>query len=149
MENKNYYITTTTIPVATKLGRLGLYNEELSSLNNTILWSSGLAKSSEILDLFYIWNKKAYGHQIWQTDLLFEVSTQNVTQPLEKGLTWGPTMNWKHYLQYHNVCNHQTWQGCYIQWGISPVKSKDPLITWSFKVTWQIKYVISLLPQWL
>ena len=115
MGNKNYYITTTTIPVATKLGRLGLYNEELSSLNNTILWSSGLAKSSEILDLFYLWNKKAYGHQIWQTDLLFEVSTENVTQPFEKVLKWGPTMNWKYYLQYHNVCNCQTWQCCYIQ----------------------------------
>ena len=29
------------------------------------------------------------------------------------------------------------------------VKSPDPLITWPFKVTWRIKYVVSLLLQGL
>ena len=46
---------------------------------------------------------------------------------------------------------HQTWQGRYIQRGVyfPDIKTKEPLITGSCKVTVQIKYVISPLSQWL
>ena len=33
--------------------------------------------------------------------------------------------------------------------GFLPIKSHDPLITWSCKITWQTKIIISSLLQWL
>ena len=33
--------------------------------------------------------------------------------------------------------------------GLLPIKSHDPLITWSCKITWQAKIIISSLPQYL
>ena len=42
MTNYNYYISTFTIPVSTKLGRFGIYNDEfyfINSYKSLIMWS--------------------------------------------------------------------------------------------------------------
>ena len=53
------------------------------------------------------------------------------------------------YLHYHSANDHQNrWTGG-IQWKVH-LSSHDPLNTWHWDVTWQIKYMISLfaLDQW-
>ena len=52
--------------VATKFGRVGIYNEELPFINSHNPLISVLARSREMLDLLYFSYKNAYGHQTWQ-----------------------------------------------------------------------------------
>ena len=49
------------------------------------------------------------------------------------------------HLHYHNVQGNHTWLGGDLQWRAPSIKSYDPLIIWSCKVTWQIKCYISIL----
>ena len=72
--------------VATKRGRVGIYNE---GIPHTTLWSRGFARSSEILDLLYLYCNMVYAHQTWQGgDLLWEASIHKITQPFEDVVTW-------------------------------------------------------------
>ena len=32
---------------------------------------------------------------------------------------------------------------------LPPIKSHDPLNTWPYKITWQTKFIITPLPEWL
>ena len=47
------------------------------------------------------------------------------------------------YLRYHGVFHQQTWQGMTYLEGLLFLKSHDPLITWSCKITWQANHSIS------
>ena len=49
------------------------------------------------------------------------------------------------YLYYHSVYGHQTWQDDNVSWGAPTYKSHFSSITWSFKITWQVKAIISSL----
>ena len=57
----------------------------------------------------------------------------------------------KTYLHQHDACDHQTWRGVPYHERIPSIKSHDPWITWSCKIMWQTKAIISPLPwcQWL
>ena len=49
---------------------------------------------AKYLDLLYLNYNKSYGHQTWQGgDLLWEASTQKVTQAFEHVVTWGHEIN--------------------------------------------------------
>ena len=49
----------------------------------------------------------------------------------------------KIYLNWTNAYGHQTWQDGGLHGGLQTFKSLDPLITWSSKIMWQIKNLIS------
>ena len=51
------------MPMATKLGRVGIYLEEPSCVNSRNPWPRGPARPRKILDLLFLYNNKAYGHQ--------------------------------------------------------------------------------------
>ena len=48
------------------------------------------------------------------------------------------------HLHYHSTYGHQTWQGVLLS-----TKSHDPLIMWSWIITWQTKITISSLSECL
>ena len=75
------------MPVATKFGRVRI--RASFHITHTTIWSRGLARSCEMLNLLYLYYNNAYGHQTWQGgDLLREASTIKVTQPFEQMVTW-------------------------------------------------------------
>ena len=120
---------------------------EPPSINSYNLWSRGLARSCETLDVLYLYYNKTYGFQTWQGGDLWEASALKVSQPFKHVVTWDHVINWKH-LHYHNAKGHQTWQDCYVQWRAPSTKSECLLITWFYKVTSKVKYVVSRLPRW-
>ena len=76
--------------MAAKLGRVGIYSEELPSVKSR----GPFGRSPEILDMLYFYYNKAYGHQTWQGgDLLLEASTHKVTQSFEHMVTLGLVIN--------------------------------------------------------
>ena len=103
------------MPMATKLGRVGIQNEEIPStkLQGFLTTSRGLARSREILNLLSL---LAYGHKTWQDgDLLQEASTNKVTQPFKCGHVRSQDKLKTLYLHCHNAYGHQNWQGSYTQ----------------------------------
>ena len=82
------------MPVATKLDRVKIYNEQFSSKSHKALWLRGFTRSREKLDLLYLYNHKAYGHQTWQGgDLLWEASFHKVTWPFDQVVLEGYLTN--------------------------------------------------------
>ena len=61
--NQNRYISTITMPAATKLRRVGICDEYLISETDTALWSGSLLRSCEMLQVLYLYYNKAYDHQ--------------------------------------------------------------------------------------
>ena len=58
------------MPMAAKLGRVWIYNEEISSIKSQgplMTWSY---KSCKKLNLLYLYCHTAYSHQNWQDDNL-------------------------------------------------------------------------------
>ena len=55
----------------------------------------------------------------------------------------------KTYLHCPNAYGHQTWKGGDLLWGAPNHRAINALITWSWKVTWQTKTIISLMPKCL
>ena len=60
--------------MATKLGRVGISGASLQQAIKAV-WSHGLARSLEKLDVSYLYYHKDYGNQTWEgDDLLWERS---------------------------------------------------------------------------
>ena len=55
----------------------------------------------------------------------------------------------KTYLHYQSAYGHQTWQDVTYLNELLPIKSRDPLITWSCKITRHTKIIIAPLQQCL
>ena len=51
-------------------------------------------------------------------------------------------------LHYQSAYGEQTWQDCNLLDKLLPIKSYDPMITWSWEITWQAKTIISSLLQY-
>ena len=51
------------------------------------------------------------------------------------------------YLYYHKTCGHETWQVVSYYIGLPPIKSGNPLSSWSYEIMRQIKNILSLLTQ--
>ena len=47
------------------------------------------------------------------------------------------------YLHHDIACDHQTFLGGNLPWGLQTIKSCNTFITWTFKVTWETKTIIS------
>ena len=91
--------------LATKLDRVGIYNEEFPSIKVT--WP---------FDLLYLYFHKASNHQTWQDgELLSETNTNFWT----RGHVRSRNKFKRLHLPYHSAFIHQTCQGGYMQWRAS------------------------------
>ena len=75
---------------------------------------------------WYLHFYKSYDHHIWQAGTSARFDSGETTQ------VGAGDVRMETYLD-----------------GLLPIKSHDPLITWSCKITWQIKFFIFLLPKCL
>ena len=63
--NQNYYVSTTTVPMATKIDWMVTYFERLPFINIVKPWSSGVTSSRYKLKLSYLHYHSAYGQKTW------------------------------------------------------------------------------------
>ena len=68
MTNQNLYISTTTVPMATKLRTMVTYLEGSYPLSDILLWSRGLARSHDKPKPLYFYYHSAYDHQTSNND---------------------------------------------------------------------------------
>ena len=82
---------------------------------------------------FYLYYHNDYGYQTWQDNLIScssEITRRNK------------------YLHCYRACGHQNLAGWWLKVDL-PVKSHGSCISWSFGILWQIRTIMSLLPQCL
>ena len=133
--------------MATKLGRVGIYNQKLPSINShnpLITWSCKVT-----------WNIRSVISSIqrglWPPNMARWWLTMRSFQPKKYTTLWTygqvrPRDKLKTYLYYRNA--YASKPGRFITYNeeLPSIRSGKPLITWSCKVMWQLKYVISPLP---
>ena len=87
--DKNHYISSTTVPMATKLDRMVTYFERLLTIKSfyvLITWSCKVTWQKNILYIFY---KSAYGKQTWQNlDFVWWAPTYNNTWTFDHAALW-------------------------------------------------------------
>ena len=105
----NYYLymSTTAVPMATKLEMMVTYLEEVLPImwrNPLIPWSCKITWKTKTIYLHY---RGDYGHQTWQDgDLPWRASIHKLA------VTFGSRDRLTIlYLHYHNAHSYQTWQG--------------------------------------
>ena len=144
--NLHHYISTTTMFVATKLGRVGIYNEEVPFINshNPLIRCSRKVTWNITYVIFLL------QQFLWPPNLAGLLHSMRSFPPQSQTTCYHGLARWYDklnvlYLRYHNYYGYQTWQiGC-IQWRTPFNKAIKSLGLVSCKITWQIKYFISLL----
>ena len=131
--------------MATKLGRVGIYNQELPSIKSKgplIRWSQKVMwKIRSIISQLYL--HKVYGYQTWQgCDLLWGASTHNVTKRFKQGHVRSID-KLKAYFHYWKPAATKPGRVVTYNEELPSIKSHDPLITKPIKVWWQIICYIS------
>ena len=115
-------------------------------LSNMIFWTLGLVRSLDKLKLLNLHYHSVYGYQTWRYGNF---------------LWWAPTFKFKrlfdHMILQDRATNYifiikvpmATRLGRMVTYlrRLLPIKSHDPLNTWSCKIAWQTKIIISPLPQ--
>ena len=139
--NKNHYISTTRVPMATKLGRTVTYFERLLTIKSfypLITWSCKVTWQTKII-IFP--QPECLWLQTWQNnDLPWWVPTYKVTSTFDHMV-----------LQDHVTMSMATKLARMVIYldRLLIIKSCKTLITWSCKVMWQTKTITSLLQECL
>ena len=129
----------------TKIGRMVTYLE-----GHTMLQSRGFAKSFDKRKSLYVYYQSTYGYQTWQNgDILWEASNHKVILRFDHVLFQSHVIEKSLYI--HNQSGYPYKIGRMLTYldEFLPIKSHHPLITWSCKITWQTKTILSPLPQCL
>ena len=144
--------TRNALPMAATSVRIVTYLEQLLTIkphDYVITWS--FARSRDKLKTLYIQYHNAYGHQAWQGGYIqWGASFHKVKRPFDHVALQGLMTDKIRYISTTKMTVAMklgrvvTYKG-----ELPPIKSQDPLILRSYKVTWQIKYLISLLLQGL
>ena len=117
----------------------------------TSLWSCNFLKSPDKLKTFYLHYQSACSHQTWQDfNLLWWATAHKVTWHFDHVVLEDQLTNWNHYVSPTKV-PMATKLGRIVTHldGLLPIKSHDPLITRSCKITWFTKTITSPLLQCL
>ena len=113
------------------------------------LWSHGLIRSGDKLKSYLDYHN-VYGHQTWEYgNLPCGLLPIKPMAFWSRGLMRSRGKLKSLYLHYHSVYGHQTWKMVIYFDELLLIKSHDPLITWSYKIKWETKIIISSLPQCL
>ena len=141
--NQNHYISTNTIPMAIKLGKIVTYLERPPSIK----WQEALITWSCKIT----WQTKTIISQLPKKPIATKLGRMVLDQMV---LWWRDLLRLRDklkppYLQYHIACGHQTlWEGDLP--GADPsIELRNPLVMWSCKIKWQTKTIISPQPQHL
>ena len=125
--NENHYISTTRVPMATKLRRTVTYFDGLLRLK-----SHGLVRLRNKLKLLYLHYHSAHGHQTWRMMTYLEgLLTINSFRAL---ITWSCKVTDKRkslYLPCQSAYGHQTWQDNNVPW-----------LALFYNVTWPFDHVV-------
>ena len=95
------------------------------------------------------WDPRCYknsGHQIWEagTSTGFDSNEINHARVGDMIMSRSRDKLKQLYLYYQSVYGQQTWQDGNLPCGLLPIKWHDPLITWSWEITWQTKIIFPL-----
>ena len=111
------------------------------------LWLRSLARSRDTLKSYLLYNN-AYGNKIWQGS---DLSWAAFTHVYDHVIMWSCNITWQTKIIY--PLPQWLWLPNLAEWEytkeLPSIKSQGPLIVWSCEFMWQIRSVISLLPQGL
>ena len=114
----NYYFSTITVPMATKMGRIVTYLEGL--LTVYLFWSCGLARSHDKQIPSYLYCKSAYGKQTWQNDdFPWGATTYNVTWSFDHVTLWDTRFSTQTLKSSLTSCSIRRFIRINIIWNIS------------------------------
>ena len=137
--------------MATKLGRMMIYLEGLLTIkpcNPVTTWSCIVTWQKKSLYLHY---QSAYGHQTWQDgNLPWRAPTHKVICLFDHVVLRDDVTYLNYYIFNATVpmATKLDRMSKHLE-GLLTIKSFISLITWSCKVTWQIKTIIYPLPECL
>ena len=119
--------------------------------NHMTLWSRGLMRSRDKLKPSYLHYHDLYNHQIWQDDNFpWWPCVYDITWPFDQVALRDHVTYWNHHMSA-TALPIGTKLGRMVAYldRLLPIESHDPLNSWSFKIMWQTKIIISPLPRWL
>ena len=133
----NNYISTTTVPTATKLGRLGTYHEGPLPmlLQPLVTWSYEIALQTKTII-------SPLPQYLWLQNVTDWLLTMRGFYPCYSTL-WSLALTRLRYRlkplypHYHNVYGHKTCKHGYLPWMFLPIKSNNHIIMWFCKILWQ------------
>ena len=148
---KNHCSSTKTVHLTTKIGRIVPYFERLLFINSlNPFWSRGLTKSCEMLKTYLPYHS-IYDHQTWKGgNLLWGAPSYEVLCLFSHLAMRGQVTNYimwkKHYIFTVTVPIAPDIAGLLLD-GLLHIKYCGSWITWSYEIKWQIKNIVSPLPQ--
>ena len=119
--SSDYYISTTTVSMAMTFGGMVTYHEGLLTI-----------KSHNVL---IMWSCKV----MWQTKIIISTTRVTMTTKLDRMVTYFETLKKKSYIHINEN----------LTWWVTTYKLHQPLITWSCKIKWKTKTIISPLQECL
>ena len=119
--SSDYYISTTTVSMAMTFGGMVTYHEGLLTI-----------KSHNVL---IMWSCKV----MWQTKIIISSTRVSMTTKLDRMVTYFETLKKKSYIHMNDN----------LTWWVTTYKLHQPLITWSCKIKWKTKTIISPLQECL
>ena len=119
--SSDYYISTTTVSMAMTFGGMVTYHEGLLTI-----------KSHNVL---IMWSCKV----MWQTKIIISSTRVTMTTKLDRMVTYFETLKKKSYIHMNDN----------LTWWVTTYKLHQPLITWSCKIKWKTKTIISPLQECL
>ena len=152
VQPQNRHISTTKIPIATKLGRVVTYHGGLPPIKSRDLLATCFSQITWQIKpivsplLQCLWSPKLAG--LWQATpikssyLTWRPPTHDVTWPFDDVVLWNNVSNWSHYISITTVLV-STKLGRVLSYlkGLPPVKSHGSWVKWSCKIMWQIKNI--------
>ena len=144
-------MSTITVAMVTKLCKWVTYLDMLLPVKLpelSITWSCEVTWKTKTTNLHY---QSAYDHQTWQNDnhLAWWAPAYKSHHLWWRGLVRScDKLKWL-YLYYHSPMTTNFCRMVNYLYGLLPMKSHGSLITWSCKIIWQTKIIISPLPQCL
>ena len=151
--NYNHYISTTTAPIAIRLGRAVTNLDGLLPimlLNSLVPWSCDITKNNKLKTL-YLHYDNAYSHQNWQwCELPWAGIVRKFTWLFDHVLFWDNVMNYNYYVS-NNTIPMATKLGGVVTYleRLLPIKSHGYIFKCSCEITWQTKIIIHPLSQCL
>ena len=144
--NKNHYISTTRVSVATKFDRIITCLDGLIPIKAMTLWSHGLARSRDRLKALHFLYYSACDHQTWHGgDLPWGASIIIVTWLFNHVVWLDHVTSWKYYISITTTTMTTILDKVVnLHEGLPPINSLNPLNTCSREVTWQIKNISPL-----
>ena len=132
LTNQNHYISTTTLPTATKLCKVVAYLEALLLKKLYDSWVKYIFSTTVLMAI-------KFGRMVSYLEGLPPITSHDCS------ITWPSRGHLTNYICYISTCagpmNVKHGKVLTYCKGLLPIKSHNPINMWSHEVTWQIKCV--------